>query len=191
MQLEDILSNPYDLSKLPKKKDFYAHIQMLTDASLFESVATIIGRMSSGQSGHQVTLRVRYAETDQMGVVYHANYLVWMEIGRVEYCRERGIRYKDLETNERIYMAVVEATCRYVAPARYDDEVSVATTVLQATARTMKFSYQISLAGNQKMLAHGNTSHVFCDANMRMTKLPERLHQEFGIVRRKRDTLIG
>ena len=78
-------------------------------------------------SKHQVRSRVRYAETDQMGVVYHANYLVWMEIGRVEALREHGFHYKDLEGEAGIALAVVEAQCRYIYPARYDDEILVET----------------------------------------------------------------
>ena len=71
-------------------------------------------------------LRVRYAETDQMGVVYYANYLIWMEVGRVEYCRAAGIRYRDMEDDDGILLVVAEANCRYLAPARYDDEVRIA-----------------------------------------------------------------
>ena len=74
----------------------------------------------------EARLRVRYAETDQMGMVYHANYLVWMEVGRVEYCRASGVRYRDLE-QEGILLAVVEAHCRYLSPALYDEEVVVRT----------------------------------------------------------------
>ena len=71
-------------------------------------------------------LRVRYAETDQMGVVYYANYLIWMEVGRVEFCRAQGIRYRDMEGDDGILLVVAEANCRYLAPARYDDEVRIA-----------------------------------------------------------------
>jgi acyl-CoA thioester hydrolase len=73
----------------------------------------------------EIRLRVRYAETDQMGVVYHANYLVWMEMGRVELCRSMGVRYRDMEQQDGVLLTVVEARCRYHAPARYDDEVVV------------------------------------------------------------------
>ena len=91
----------------------------------------------------EARVRVRYAETDQMGVVYHANYLVWMEVGRVEYCRASGFRYRDLEA-EGILLAVVEAQCRYLSPALYDEEVIVRTSIEEATQRLVRFSYRIS-----------------------------------------------
>src|SRR5579862_743685 len=80
-------------------------------------------------------LRVRYAETDQMGVVYYANYLIWMEVGRVEFCRAQGIRYRDMEAGDGILLVVAEANCRYLAPARYDDEVRISTTLTSANPR--------------------------------------------------------
>src|ERR1700731_4604125 len=92
----------------------------------------------------ETRLRVRYAETDQMGIVYHANYLVWMEIGRVEYCRARGVRYRDMEQDDGILLAVAEASCRYAAPALYDEEVTVRTRVAQATPRMIRFDYEIT-----------------------------------------------
>ncbi len=86
---------------------------------------------------HQTRLRVRYAETDQMGVVYHANYLVWMEIGRVELVRSLGLDYKRLEESEGLYLSVIEVTCRYRRPARYDQEVVVQTEIAKATSRVI------------------------------------------------------
>ena len=77
----------------------------------------------------ETRLRVRYAETDQMGVVYYANYLVWMEVGRVEYCRAAGLSYRDMERADGILLAVAEANCRYLAPARYDEEIVVRTSI--------------------------------------------------------------
>src|SRR5438270_13015129 len=103
----------------------------------------------------EVSFRVRYAETDQMGVVYHANYLVWMEIGRVELVRSRGFNYKDLEQAEGIFLGVVEASCRYHFPARYDQEVIVETEVVDSNSRIIEFSYQILLAESEKVLASG------------------------------------
>src|SRR5947199_4830653 len=98
----------------------------------------------------EVSFRVRYAETDQMGVVYHANYLIWMEIGRVELVRSRGLNYKDLETSEGIFLGVVEASCRYHFPARYDQEVVVETEIIGANGRMVEFSYRILVAGSEK-----------------------------------------
>src|SRR5438309_4299170 len=84
---------------------------------------------------HRTRLRVRYAETDQMGVVYYANYLVWMEVGRVELCKALGFRYKDMELDDGVFLAVVEAHCRYVYPARFDQDVIVESYVERATPR--------------------------------------------------------
>src|SRR5580658_4845472 len=91
------------------------------------------------------TLRVRYSETDQMGIVYHANYLVWMEVGRVEYCRASGISYRDME-RDGILLAVVEASCRYLSPALYDDEVTVRSWVTAAHPRMLHFAYEMDEA---------------------------------------------
>src|SRR5471030_262858 len=88
-------------------------------------------------------LRVRYAETDQMGVVYHANYLVWFEVGRVELMRQRGLDYKRMEAEEGCGIAVVEAAVRYKAPARYDDELAIETRVMQVRGPVVRFGYRI------------------------------------------------
>ena len=108
----------------------------------------------------ETRLRVRYAETDQMGVVYYANYLVWMEIGRTDFCAASGFRYRDLETREGIAIAVAEARCRYRAPARYDDDVLVRTTLERLRRRTLRFSYEILNEGTGQVLAAGETVHV-------------------------------
>lgn len=128
----------------------------------------------------EARVRVRYAETDQMGVVYHANYLVWMEVGRVELCRASGFRYRDLEA-EGILLAVVEATCRYLAPALYDDEIVVRTNIEEATPRMVRFRYQILSGDDGRLLAEGFTKHVFCGRDRRATKLPKQFHHIFGI----------
>ena len=125
---------------------------------------------------HRTTFRVRYAETDQMGVVYHANYLVWMEIGRVELVRSRGLNYKDLEASEGIFLGVVEASCRYHFPARYDQEVVVETEIVGANARMVEFSYRILVAGSEKLLARGSTKHLWLNREMRPSRLPEKYH---------------
>src|ERR1700691_5173533 len=88
---------------------------------------------------HETRFRVRYAETDQMGVVYSANYRIWMEVGRAEYCRAAGSRYRDMEIDDGILLAVVEAHCRYLRPARYDQEIAVNTRVGKANRRTVEF----------------------------------------------------
>jgi acyl-CoA thioester hydrolase len=126
-------------------------------------------------------LRVRYAETDQMGVVYHANYIVWMEIGRVEYFRARGIRYRDMERDEGILLVVVEAHCRYHSPARYDEEVTIRTWIEDANARMITFGYEMTDSNTACHLATGETKHVFCGADQKPKKLPEKYRSAFGI----------
>ena len=125
---------------------------------------------------------MRYAETDQMGVVYYANYMIWMEVGRAEYCRAAGIRYRDMEKGEGILLAVVEAHCRYLRPARYDDEIVVKTSISSASRRAVEFEYEICDALNGRQLAAGSTKHVFLGADLRPVKLPEKYWPLFGIV---------
>jgi acyl-CoA thioester hydrolase len=107
-----------------------------------------------------------------MGVVYHANYVVWMEVGRVEYARAAGLPYRELES-AGYFMAVTEASCRYLAPARYDDEVEV------ETARGIAFRY-VFWRGEQK-LGEGTTRHLFLSREMKPTRLPAEYHAIFGI----------
>lgn len=129
----------------------------------------------------ETRFRVRYAETDQMGIVYHANYLVWMEMGRVEYCRAAGIRYRDLERDHGILLVVVEANCCYVSSALYDDEVVVKTWIKQAHPRMLRFAYEMRNAETNRMLATGETKHIFCDRERKAMKLPEKLRAPFGL----------
>ncbi len=121
----------------------------------------------------KTTLRVRYAETDQMGVVYHGNYFAWLEVGRVELLRSLGFTYAALEA-EGCGLPVVEASCRYRLPARYDDLLTIETTVKALRGSIVLFSYQI-LRG-EELLAEAETKHVAVDRTMRPRKLPEREH---------------
>lgn len=120
----------------------------------------------------QTKLRVRYAETDQMGVVYYANYFVWCEIGRVEFFRQLGYDYKQMELLDDCHLPVVEASCRYRAPARYDDEVVIETRVTTLRAHVMKFAYRM-LRGEQ-VLAEAETVHVSVDREMQKKTMPEK-----------------
>ncbi|MBM3794145.1 MAG: acyl-CoA thioesterase [Acidobacteria bacterium] len=131
---------------------------------------------------HETQLRVRYAETDQMGVVYHANYLVWMEVGRVEFFRAAGLRYRDFETNAGLHLAVAEAQARYLAPARYDDPVIVRTSMGKARPRMVTLEYEIRHGETSAPLATGFTKHVFLAAGtMRPAKLPLEYYSLFGL----------
>jgi acyl-CoA thioester hydrolase len=128
---------------------------------------------------HSTVIRVRYAETDQMGVVYYANYLVWMEVARVEYCKAIGFRYKDMEQDDGILLAVAESHCRYVSPARFDDEVTVVITVPEANRRLVTFDYEMSCDGRR--LAVGRTKHIFLSREFRPVRLPEKYLAMFGL----------
>jgi acyl-CoA thioester hydrolase len=130
---------------------------------------------------HEARLTVRYAETDQMAVAYYANYLVWMEVGRVEYCKAIGFRYRDMESADGVLLAVVEARCRYLYPARYDDELTVTTWIAAATPRGVRFGYEISLAESGRKLAEGETKHIFCNHQMKPVRLPEKYRPLFWI----------
>ena len=130
---------------------------------------------------HETRFRVRYAETDQMGVVYYANYLVWMEIGRAEYFRAMGARYKDMESADGIRLAVVEAQCRYLHPARYDEEIAVETSVTRANRRMVEFDYRMRDAATGRELATGATKHIFLGPDMKPLKLPDKYYGFFGI----------
>jgi acyl-CoA thioester hydrolase len=129
----------------------------------------------------ETRLRVRYAETDNMGVVYYANYLIWMEVGRVELCKARGFNYRDMENDDGIFLAVAESHCRYRAPARFDDEVIVKTWIERANTRMVTFAYELRLAASDRTLATGSTRHVFCSRAMRPMQLPSKYHALFGI----------
>jgi acyl-CoA thioester hydrolase len=121
---------------------------------------------------HDTTLRVRYAETDQMGVVYHSNYLIWFEVGRVELMRALGFEYKLMETEDDCHIVVAEAHCRYEKPARYDQILRVRTRIAEWRNRIVKFSYEIFLYDDSSLLATGYTTHVICGSNGRPKALP-------------------
>ena len=127
----------------------------------------------------EVTIRVRYAETDQMGVVYHSNHFVWFEVGRVEFFRQLGFSYKDMEQQDGCHIAVVDARCRYKAPARYDDEVVVRTQLKNVRESMVHFSYELVRASDELLLAEGETMHVVIDREMKKTPIPEKYMEIF------------
>lgn len=121
---------------------------------------------------HEALLRVRYAETDKMGMVYHANYLIWFEIGRTEFCRARGFSYRDMEENENAFLVVAESYCRYKAPAYYDDVLRVRTHITELRRRSLRFGYEIIRDADGTVIAEGETGHVVTDANGRVRSMP-------------------
>jgi acyl-CoA thioester hydrolase len=116
--------------------------------------------------------RARYAETDQMGIVYYAHYLTWMEVGRTDFCRDCGFSYRDLEREEQAFIAVVEASCRYLAPARYDDEILIETELVRVKTRVLEFVYRIRCGSS--LLAEGRTVHVVIGPDGKARTMPPR-----------------
>jgi acyl-CoA thioester hydrolase len=123
---------------------------------------------------NETRLRVRYAETDQMGVAYHANHLIWFEVGRVEFLRQMGFSYRDMEREEGLFIAVAEATCRYRAPVYYDEEVVIRTWLRKVRESVIIFSYELTRLSDGTLLAEGQTTHVVTDSKMRTATLPEK-----------------
>ena len=128
---------------------------------------------------NETRLRVRYAETDQMGVVYHANHFIWFEVGRVELLRQLGFSYKDMEREDNCFIAVVEARCRYKAPVHYDDEVIVRTRLTHVREKVIRFGYELRRAGADEVLAEGETTHIVADSTMKPRALPEKYMKAF------------
>jgi acyl-CoA thioester hydrolase len=127
----------------------------------------------------EVNIRVRYAETDQMGVVYHANYFVWFEVGRVEFLRELGFSYREMEQNDGCCIAVVDARCRYKAPARYDDEVLVRTHLRNVRESLVHFGYELVRVNDGTLLAEGETTHIVVDLQMNVRAIPDKYMNVF------------
>lgn len=122
-------------------------------------------------------IRVRYAETDQMGVVYYANFFVWFEIGRVEVLRSVGLAYSQMEKEHKLILPVIDASCRYKSPAKYDDEILIETRPALLRGSVLKFAYRILRAAangaEAELLAEGETVHVVCDENFERQPLPD------------------
>jgi acyl-CoA thioester hydrolase len=122
----------------------------------------------------ETRLRVRYAETDQMGVVYHSNHFVWFEVGRVELMRQLGFSYRDMERDDNCLIAVVDASCRYRAPAVYDDEITVRTHIKNVRESMVHFGYELRRVEDGTLLAEGETTHIVINADKKITTFPEK-----------------
>jgi acyl-CoA thioester hydrolase len=118
-------------------------------------------------------VKVRYAETDQMGVAYYANYFVWFEVGRSQFCNDCGFSYRDMERETGLFMIVAEARCRYKTPARYEDDLIIRTQISELTRRTLRFSYEINRADGA-LVATGDTLHALINSEGRLSSLPEK-----------------
>jgi acyl-CoA thioester hydrolase len=119
-------------------------------------------------------VRVRYAETDKMKVVYHSNFIVWFEIGRVELLRKLGFRYKDMEIEDDCHFAVADVRCRYKSPAFYDDELIIRTAIKHIRGSMIVFHYEVVRASDNLLLAEGETTHVVVNSKFEKTALPEK-----------------
>ena len=134
---------------------------------------------SNSQAVNETRLRVRYAETDKMGVVYHSNHFIWFEVGRVELLRQLGFSYRDMEDEDRRFIAVVEAKCRYRAPVRYDEEVLIRTKLSNVRDSVIHFAYELIRASDNSLIAEGETTHIVTDENMKVAVLPEKYLKAF------------
>lgn len=130
----------------------------------------------------ETPIRVRYAETDQMGVSYYANYLIWFEAGRSDFCRQLGFSYREMEKNDGRFLSVAQVKCRYHAPSTYDDELTVRTTLKACRKRVVIFSYKIYKAGGKDPITTGETVHIVTNRAGRPSPLPEKYFQMLSSV---------
>jgi acyl-CoA thioester hydrolase len=129
---------------------------------------------SNGIPVNETRLRVRYAETDQMGVVYHSNHFIWFEMGRVELMRQMGFSYKIMESEDECFIAVVDARCKYRSPALYDEELIVRTTLKNVRESVIHFAYELVRASDGTLLAEGETTHIVTNREMKIRALPDK-----------------
>lgn len=122
---------------------------------------------------HETEVRVRYAETDQMGIVHHANYLIWFEAGRSDLCRARGFSYKEMEDEADALMVVAESYCRYKSPAHYEDVLTIRTKVGEIRSRSLRFFYEVYRAADDTLIAEGETLHLVTDKDKKVRTLPD------------------
>lgn len=128
----------------------------------------------------ETTVRVRYAETDQMGVVYHSNYIIWFEIGRVELLRQLGFNYRQMEIEDDCAIAVVDVRCRYRSPAFYDDVITIRTKLAHLRRKVLHFHYEMWRDTDSTLLAEGETVHVVVNSKMKPHALPDKYYEAFS-----------
>jgi acyl-CoA thioester hydrolase len=128
----------------------------------------------------ETKIRVRYAETDKMGVVYHSNFIVWFEVGRVEMLRQMGFRYRDMESQDDCHIAVADVRVRYKAPARYDDEILIRTRLKNVRDSLLQFAYEIIRAEDGALLAEGETTHIVVDSKFDKSAMPQKYVAAFA-----------
>jgi acyl-CoA thioester hydrolase len=136
----------------------------------------------------ETRLRVRYAETDKMGVVYHSNYVIWFEVGRVELLRQLGFEYSSMEKQDDCHIPVVDLRVRYKAPALYDDEIVIRTRLANVRASLLHFAYEVLRANDGLLLATGETMHIIVDNQFQRRVLPERYLKAFTACRQEQNS---
>ena len=122
---------------------------------------------------HETDIRVRYAETDQMGIAHHSNYLIWFEAGRSDLCRAKGFSYRAMEEEDDALMVVAESYVRYKSPAFYDEILTVRTKVAEVRSRAIRFVYEVHRSSDDGLIAEGETLHVVTDSQKRVRTVPE------------------
>ncbi len=122
---------------------------------------------------HETEVRVRYAETDKMGIVHHSNYLVWFELGRSEFCRTRGFSYREMEEKDNALLVVAEIYCRYKSPAFYEDLLTLRTNIGEIRSRSIRFIYEVYRQSDETLLAEGETLHLVTDKDKKVRTLPD------------------
>lgn len=132
----------------------------------------------------ETKLRVRYAETDKMGVVYHSNFVIWFEVGRVELLRQLGFQYSDMEAEDNCHIPVVDLRVRYKAPALYDDEIVIRTQIKNVRSSLLHFSYEVFRESDRTLVATGETMHIIVNNKLERTPLPEKYMQAFNGLKR-------
>ena len=128
----------------------------------------------------ETTLRVRYAETDRMGIVYHSNFVIWFEVGRVELLRQLGFQYSEMEQQDNCHIPVVDLRVRYKAPAQYDDVIVIRTELKNVRASLLHFSYEVFRQVDRTLLATGETMHIIVDNKFERCPLPEKYIKAFA-----------
>ncbi len=127
----------------------------------------------------ETTLRVRYAETDKMGVVYHSNYVIWFEVGRVELLRQLGFEYSSMEKEDGCHIPVVDLRVRYKAPALYDEQIVIRTRLANVRPSLLHFAYEVLRSSDRTLLATGETMHIVVDNQLQKRQLPDKYMKAF------------
>lgn len=122
---------------------------------------------------HENEIRVRYAETDKMGIAHHSNYLIWFEAGRSDLCRAKGFSYKDMEDKDDALMVVAESYTRYKSPAFYEDIIVIRTRIAEIRSRSIRFIYEVVRPADGVLLAEGETLHLVTDSNKKVRQIPD------------------